>query len=122
MLDQFAPHATLACSDMERAKTWYADTLGLKPSAEEPGGLWYDCGGGTFALFPTPHAGTAQNTVMEWTVKDIEKEVADLRGRGVTFDTFKMDGIEWNGDIATMGEHKGAWFKDSEGNILAITQ
>ena len=59
---------------------------------------------------------------MEWTVHDVEKEVAELKGRGVTFDTFEMEGVEWDNDVATMGGHKGAWFKDSEGNILAITQ
>ena len=76
----------------------------------------------TFALFPTPYAGTAKNTVMEWTVDDVGKVVEDLKGRGVTFDTFEMEGISWDGEIATMGDHKGAWFKDSEGNVLAITQ
>ena len=72
-------------------------------------------------LFPTPHAGSAKNTVMEWTVDDVEKVALDMKGRGVTFDTFEMEGIEWSGEIAAMGEHKAAWFKDSEGNILAIT-
>lgn len=59
---------------------------------------------------------------MEWTVDDVEEEVTELKGRGVSFDTFEMEGIEWSGDIATMGDSKAAWFKDSEGNILAITQ
>ena len=121
MLDQFTPRATLAVSDVERAKAWYADKLDLKPTSEDLGGLTYECGGGSFALFPTPYAGTAKNTVMEWTVDDVEKVVTELRGRGVSFDTFEMEGVEWSGDIATMGGHKGAWFKDSEGNILAIT-
>lgn len=122
MLDQYAPHATLAAADIERAKSWYADKLGLKPKSEDVGGIWYECGGATFAIFPTPYAGTAQNTVMEWTVDDVDKVAGDLKQRGITFDTFEMEGVEWNGDVATMGGHKGAWFKDSEGNILAITQ
>ena len=86
------------------------------------GGAGYECAGTTVALFPTPYAGTAKNTVMEWTVDDVGKVVEDLKGRGVTFDTFEMEGISWDGEIATMGDHKGAWFKDSEGNVLAITQ
>lgn len=122
MLDQFKSHATLAVSDMDRAKAWYADKLGMKPASEDQGGSWYESGGVSFALFPTPFAGTAQNTVMEWSVDDVETVVADLKGRGVTFDTFEMEGVEWQGDVATMGGTKGAWFKDSEGNILAITQ
>ena len=122
MIDQFATHATLAVSDLERAKTWYAEKLGLTPASEDPGGVRYESGGSAFTLFPTPYAGTAKNTVMEWTVDDVEKEVTELKGRGVSFDTFEMEGIEWSGDIATMGDSKAAWFKDSEGNILAITQ
>ena len=121
MLDQYPAHATIAASDLERAKTWYADKLGLKPTNEDPGGVYYEYAGTSFALFPTPFAGTAKNTVMEWTVDDVGKVVTDLKSRGVTFDTFEMEGITWDGDIATMGEHEGAWFKDSEGNVLAIT-
>jgi catechol 2,3-dioxygenase-like lactoylglutathione lyase family enzyme len=122
MLDQFQPHATIAVSDLERAKTWYRDKLGLEPTSEDMGGLYYEYAGGRFALFPTPFAGTAKNTVMEWTVDDVEKIVGELKARGVTFDTFEMEGIGWNGEIATMGGHKGAWFRDSEGNTLALTQ
>ena len=122
MLDQFKAHTTLAVSDMERAKAWYGDKLGMNPTSEDVGGAWYESGGVTFSLFPTPFAGTAQNTVMEWTVDDVEKEVGELKGRGVTFDTFDMEGVEWRDDVAVMGGVKAAWFKDSEGNILAITE
>lgn len=122
MLDRYAPHTTIAVSDMERAKAWYAEKLDMKPVEEDEGGAWYECGGGKFALFPTPYAGTAQNTVMEWSVDDVRSVVDWLKGRGVTFDTFEMEGIEWDGDIATMGGTEGAWFKDSEGNTLAITK
>jgi catechol 2,3-dioxygenase-like lactoylglutathione lyase family enzyme len=120
MLDQFQPHATIAVSDMERAKAWYADKLGMTPTSEDLAGAWYDCGGGQFLLFSTPMAGTAKNTVMEWTVDDVMSEVASLKSKGVTFDTFEMEGITWDNGVASMGEHKGAWFKDSEGNVLAI--
>jgi catechol 2,3-dioxygenase-like lactoylglutathione lyase family enzyme len=120
MLDQFQPHATIAVSDLERAKGWYADKLGMMPTSEDMVGAWYDCAGGQFLLFPTPMAGTAKNTVMEWTVDDVVGEVANLTSKGVTFDTFEMEGITWDNGVASMGEHKGAWFKDSEGNVLAI--
>jgi catechol 2,3-dioxygenase-like lactoylglutathione lyase family enzyme len=120
MLDQFQPHATIAVSDLERAKGWYADKLGMTPTSEDMVGAWYDCGSGQFLLFPTPMAGTAKNTVMEWTVDDVVSEVANLTSKGVMFDTFEMEGITWDNGVASMGEHKGAWFKDSEGNVLAI--
>jgi len=122
MLDQYQPHTTIAVSDLERAKAWYADKLDMKPASEDMGGAYYESGGSQFALFPTPFAGTAKNTVMEWTVDDVAKVVSHLKGRGVAFDTFEMEGVSWEGDVATMGGHKGAWFKDSEGNTLAVTQ
>lgn len=122
MLDRYAPHTTLAASDIERAKAWYADKLEMKPTDEDPGGIWYESAGARFALFPTPYAGSAKNTVMEWTVDDVDKVVEYLQGRGVRFDTFEMEGVTWDGVVASMGGHRGAWFKDSEGNILAVTQ
>lgn len=122
MLDQYKPHTTIAVSDLERAKAWYADKLDLKPVSEDMGGSWYESGGVQFALFPSPFAGTAKNTVMEWTVDDVVKVVDHLKSRGVSFDTFEMEGITWEGEVALMGGHKGAWFKDSEGNILSVTQ
>jgi catechol 2,3-dioxygenase-like lactoylglutathione lyase family enzyme len=121
MLDRYKPHTTIAVSDLERAKAWYADKLELDPVSEDIAGAWYDSGGVEFLLFSTPYAGTAQNTVMEWTVDDAMAVVDHLKSRGVVFDTFEMEGVTWEGDVATMGGHKSAWFKDSEGNILAIS-
>lgn len=122
MLDGYAPHATIPVSDMERAKAWYAEKLGMKPVDEDEGGAWYESGGARFALFPTPYAGTAQNTALEWSVDDVRAVVDWLKERGVVFEVFEMEGVEWDGEIATMGGQEGAWFKDSEGNTLAITK
>jgi catechol 2,3-dioxygenase-like lactoylglutathione lyase family enzyme len=123
VLDRYAPYAVLAASDMERAKAWYREKLGLVPKMEDPAGAWYEVAGGGFGLFPTPYAGTAKNTVMEWSVDDIEAVVEDLRGRGVTFERFEAPGMEWDGDIASIGDtHRGVWFKDSEGNTLSVNQ
>ena len=122
LLDRFPAHATIPVSDLERAKAWYRDKLGLVPKEEDPGGAYFETGGSTFALFPTPFAGTAKNTAMEWSVDDVSAAVSELKGRGVVFDHYDMPGVEWEGDVASMGPFKGAWFKDSEGNILALTQ
>lgn len=122
MLGKYDCHATIACSDIERAKTWYEEKLGLTPLNEDQGGLYYECGGTGFLLFPTPFAGTAKNTVMEWSVDDLAPVMEDMRGRGVTFDHYDIPGVEWEGDIALMGGTKGAWFKDGDGNILALTE
>ena len=123
MLERYPVHATIPCSDLDRAKSWYRDKLGLTPTGEDAGGAYYDCGGGTsFGLFPTPYAGTAQNTQMEWSVPDIKTAVDELRAAGVTFEHFDMAEVEWDGDIAVMGPFKGCWFKDSEGNTLSLTE
>ena len=122
MLNRFQTHTTLPASDLERAKAWYRDKLEFEPKSEDAGGVYYESGGGSFALFQTPYAGTAQNTAMEWSVDDVEAVVSHLKSRGVTFDTYDIPGVEWDGDIARMGPFKGAWFKDSEGNILSVTQ
>jgi catechol 2,3-dioxygenase-like lactoylglutathione lyase family enzyme len=122
VLDRFPTHTTLPASDLERAKAWYRDKLEMVPKSEDEGGVYYESGGRTFALFPTPYAGTAKNTAMEWSVDDVQAVVAHLKERGVTFDHYDIPGVEWAGDIATMGPFKAAWFKDSEDNILSVTQ
>jgi catechol 2,3-dioxygenase-like lactoylglutathione lyase family enzyme len=122
MLSDFAAHATVPVSNLERAKAWYRDKLGMTPKSEDPGGAWYESGGTGFALFPTPFAGTAQNTCLEWSVADISREIEELKTRGVDFDHYDMPGVEWEGDVAVMGGMKGGWFKDSEGNILSLTE
>lgn len=122
MLDRFAPHTTLPVSDLERAKKWYEEKLGLTPKSEDPGGAWYECAGAAFALYPSTEAGTNRATAMEWSVKDIGSVGRWLADRGVVFEHYDLPGMTWDGDIASMGPYKGAWFKDSEGNILALTE
>lgn len=121
MMGNYPVVATLPCADLERAKAWYREKLGMEPEHEDAGGAYYDCAEGTrFALFPTPNAGTAQNTQMEWRVPDLPAVVDELRGRGVSFERYDIPGIEWDGDIATFAGYRGCWFKDSEGNTLGI--
>ncbi len=122
MMDQYPTRTTLPVSDLERAKAWYKDKLGLTPTDEDPGGATYEDGGSRFVLFPTPNAGTAKNTAMEWSVDSVDKVAEELKSRGVTFDHYDMPDVEWDGDVAIMGGYRGAWFKDSEGNILSMTE
>jgi catechol 2,3-dioxygenase-like lactoylglutathione lyase family enzyme len=122
ILQDCEAHATLPASDIERAKTWYREKLGLTPKEEDAGGAYYETGGSRWGLFPTPFAGTAKNTQMEWRVKDVPAVVGELKSKGVTFEKFDAEGIEWDGDFATMSGFRGAWFKDSEGNTLAVTE
>ncbi|HVN12541.1 MAG TPA: VOC family protein [Kineosporiaceae bacterium] len=124
MLNDGRFEANIPAADIERAKAFYADKLGLTPSAElVPGYLRYETAGGTaFNIYETQFAGRAGHTIAQIHVADVEKEVGDLKAKGVAFEVYDdMPGVEWRGDVAVMAEMgKAAWFKDSEGNILCV--
>jgi len=121
MLSDHRVYATIPASDIERARRWYEEKLQLKPRKSEPMGLIYDLGGGTgFLLYPTSFAGKAPNTLMSFDTHDIKRDVSDMKKRGVKFEDYDMPGLKTVDSIATIGDRHGAWFKDSEGNILAI--
>jgi catechol 2,3-dioxygenase-like lactoylglutathione lyase family enzyme len=118
----------LPAKDLERAKTFYAEKLGLQPVEGRPGGLCYRCGGGYFALFESAGAASGDHTQMAWEVADIEATVAALRTRGVVFEEYDMPGLKTVNGIAEIegnypskgvGE-RAAWFRDSEGNLLGL--
>jgi catechol 2,3-dioxygenase-like lactoylglutathione lyase family enzyme len=120
----------LPVQDMERARAFYADKLGLEPVEERPGGLLYRCASGEFALFESAGASPGTFTQMGWTVDDVVATVAELRSRGVVFEQVNLPGLKTVDDIAEVagnypsrgsGEH-AAWFRDSEGNMLGIGQ
>jgi catechol 2,3-dioxygenase-like lactoylglutathione lyase family enzyme len=123
-LSEFPVYAVLPAADFERAKAWYRDKLGLTPSHEEGPNAWFRSADGTwFILTSSQYAGTAQNTAAGFTVKGIESVLDDLRSRGVEFleyDFGEMGKTE-NG-LMTMGPYKAAWFKDSEGNVLELSE
>ena len=120
----------LPAQDLNRAKAFYADKLGLEPSEERPGGLLYRCAGGEFALFQSAGASPGSFTQMGWTVDDIEATVAELRRRGVIFEEYDLPGLTTVNGIAEIAGNypskgsgeRGAWFRDSEGNLLGIGQ
>jgi predicted enzyme related to lactoylglutathione lyase len=126
MLSDSRVEANIPAGDIERAKAFYADKLGLTRSTEVmPGYVRYETAGGTaFNLYQTQFAGTAGHTIAQIHVDDVEKEVADLKARGVGFEVYDdMPGVEWRGEVAVMpGMGKAAWFKDSEGNILCVDE
>ena len=119
-------HTALPATDLERARRFYADKLGLTPETALPDrrdGLFYRCGGGTrFLLFPSPHAASGTHTQMTWMTDDIQTDVAELRARGVVFEEYETPEVKTVNGVATIGQSKGAWFKDSEGNLLALGQ
>jgi catechol 2,3-dioxygenase-like lactoylglutathione lyase family enzyme len=86
MLREHPIHATIPATDLERARGFYADKLGLTPTREDPAGLGYETPGGAwFRLYRTPYAGTAQHTIAGWEVEDLEAEVAERKAGGVAF-------------------------------------
>jgi catechol 2,3-dioxygenase-like lactoylglutathione lyase family enzyme len=123
MLKNLKVYAIAPAKDLARAKAFYKEKLDLEPAAEFDGGAMYVCAGGTQLLvYETTFAGTAENTAMGWETDDIEAEVAALKARGVVFEEYDMVGIKTVNSIADTGGERAAWFKDSEGNILAISQ
>jgi catechol 2,3-dioxygenase-like lactoylglutathione lyase family enzyme len=122
MLNDSAVTANVPAADLDRARRFYADTLGLTPVSENPGGLVYTTAGGTsFFLYQTEYAGQAGHTIAQWHVADVAAEVAELKAKGLEFEHYDLPGTTWDGDVASMGEMgKAAWFKDSEGNIMCI--
>jgi predicted enzyme related to lactoylglutathione lyase len=125
MLSDSKVTANIPASDLQRARDFYADTLGLSPTQELPGEvLLYRTAGGTdFQVYRTDYAGQAGHTIAQWHVDDIESEVHDLKAKGVTFEVYDMPGVEWDGEIASMeGMGRAAWFRDSEGNIMCIDE
>lgn len=122
MLERSPLCPMIPAADIERAKAWYADKLGLSPAMEDEIGLWYETGGTRFAIYETTFAGTARNTAAEWLVEDIESVMADLTSRGLEFEEYDFPGLKTEAGLALLGRYKGAWFRDSEGNTLALGQ
>jgi len=122
MLKTAPIRAYIPASDVQRARRFYEDKIGLVPKLEFAGGVIYECGGTEVFLYPTPNAGTSKASQAFWHVADVEAEVADLKARGVTFEEYDLPGVTMRNSIATGGGAKTAWFKDSEGNILAVSQ
>ena len=110
MLTDSPIHATLPAADLDRARTFYEGKLGLKPSLEAPGGIFYDCGGTRFLVFPTRGAASGQHTQMGWTVDDIAAEVAELKNRGVVFEEYDLPGLKTVHSVADTPPVRAAWF------------
>jgi len=122
MLSTAPIRAYIPAGNISRARKFYEGTLGLKPKEEYAHGVIYECGGAEVFLYPTSNAGTSKASQAFWQVTDVEAEVAELKARGVTFEEYDMPGVTTKNSIATGGGAKTAWFKDTEGNILAVSQ
>ncbi len=122
MLQKAPMYSYIPAKDVARARKFYEEKLGFKPKEVTAGGVIYEFGQDTACfLYPTPNAGTSKASQAFWQVKDIEREVAELNARGVKFEKYDMLGMDEKG-ISTAGGAKAAWFKDTEGNIMALIQ
>src|SRR4051794_19791373 len=86
MLNDARPATRLPAQDLDRARRFYSEKLGLEPADERPGGLLYRCGGRDFALFASAGTSPGTFTQMGWEVDDLDAAVAELRSRGVVFE------------------------------------
>ncbi|MDX1615169.1 MAG: VOC family protein [Candidatus Promineifilaceae bacterium] len=123
--------AYVPCVDMEGAREFYGQVLGLQemdvPEASEEmraGGAMYLCGGGTRLLvYQRPEPTKADHTAAGWQVEDIEATVDDLVARGVAIERYDLPGVDYDErGIAASGPIRTAWFTDPEGNVLAVSQ
>jgi catechol 2,3-dioxygenase-like lactoylglutathione lyase family enzyme len=123
--------ARIPAQDLARARAWYAEKLGLSPVEERPGGLRYQCGSGSFALFASQGAPSGTHTQLAFEVDDIEVAAAELRARGVRLETYQVPGLstvngiaEVNGNYPSKGGvgERALWFYDSEGNLIGVGQ
>jgi len=130
LLESAEVSTRLPAQDLERARAFYAEKLGLEPVEEREGGLRYRCGSGYFAVFQSAGSASGDHTQMALEVDDIESVVAELRRRGVVFEEVDVPGLRTVDGIADIegnypsrgrGE-RGAWFRDSEGNLVGIGQ
>ncbi len=123
MLQSSPIFAYIPAKDVSRARQFYEQKLGFKPKQEIAGGVVYQFGDHTACfLYPTENAGTSKASQAFWQVDDVEREVAELKSRGVKFENYDMPGEKSPSGVVTAGGAKAAWFKDTEGNIMAIIQ
>lgn len=114
--------ATIAVTDLDRARAFYADTLGLKEDkGEMPQQVAsFRSGGSSLIVYRSEFAGANEATAITWTVDDVDSEVADLKARGVRFEHYDFPDVKLEGDVHVFGRIRNAWFKDPDGNILSI--
>ena len=123
MLNAVEAVATVAVKNIDRARDFYEQTLELQP---EPVGegmesvRTYKSGGSSLLVYESETGGTNEATSVTWAVEDVDAEVEALKARGVRFEHYDMPDTTLDGDVHVSGDHRAAWFKDPDGNILAV--
>lgn len=121
MLGEKDAIATIGVKKIDVAKKFYGSKLGLKAlPVEEEGVLSYKSGNSSILVYESQYAGTNKATAATWEVDDVEKVVKDLKAKGIAFEHYDFPGGNRKGDVHLTGKSKAAWFKDPDGNILAV--
>ncbi|HEX2052485.1 MAG TPA: VOC family protein [Actinomycetota bacterium] len=122
MLGDFDLVTTLPVADLDRARNFYEQILGFDPVSEDAAGIRYRSGSSYFEIYPTLSGASAQHTLAAWPVDDLRREMAELRAKGVVFEEYDYPELKTDNGVAELPHEWSAWFKDSEGNILAVSQ
>jgi catechol 2,3-dioxygenase-like lactoylglutathione lyase family enzyme len=123
MLTDSKAVATIGVKKIDDAKKFYEGKLGFKPTAkgdEHEGVVAYDSGGSMLFVYQSEYAGTNKATAATWVVDDVDGTVKTLKGKGVSFEHYNFPDTKVEGDVHVSGKMRAAWFKDPDGNILAI--
>lgn len=129
MATQTRTHATLATEDavatvgvknLKTARKFYENTLGFEPKESDGDSVTFTSGDTKLFVYQSEFAGTNKATAVTWTSNDVDGIVADLKERGVRFEHYKFPGTKLEGDVHVSGDMRAAWFKDPDGNVLAI--
>ena len=121
----------LPAQNLHRARAFYSERLGLEPFDERPGGLLYRVQSGEFALFQSTGRASGEHTQIGFEVDDLDAVVAELKARGVVFEEVDVPGLRTRGGIAEIegnypskgaSADRGAWFRDSEGNLIGVVE
>ena len=112
--------ATIAVRNLEEARVYYEEKLGLEVARELPEGISYRTGSTTLLVYASRYAGMNQATSVTWAIDDVEQVARELSAKGVTFEHSDLPGTTVEGDVHVEGDRKAVWFKDSDGNLLSV--
>lgn len=112
--------ATVAVKNLDTARTFYEQTLGLTKVMENDEVLAFKSGTSTLFVYRSQYAGTNKATAVTWVADEVEDIVKTLKGRGVSFEHYDVPNMTRQGDLHVAGTMKAAWFKDPDGNIFSV--
>ncbi|HEX6953917.1 MAG TPA: VOC family protein [Agromyces sp.] len=122
MFEKSFAMATLAATDLERSRRFWRETFGIEPGRSDMGGDIYLVGNVPVIVYESQFAGTNRATSLTIMTDDLDRDMAALREKGVTFHDYDLPGLTTENGIVQMEGERGAWFDDSEGNIIALAQ